>query len=416
METREQRGIALAKAGTLKQKGALWVVPSQSGSGTYVVEPGTQLPNCTCPDYETRGIKCKHLYAVEYTIGHSTNARGETTVTESVRVTYRQNWAAYNKAQTVEKEQVASLLHGLCSHIENPVHKNGRPRLPLSDALFCAVMKVYLGTSGRRAMVDMQEFADGGYIDKAPHFNSILGILEDPTVTPILKAMIEESAAPLRAIESDFAADSSGFSTSIYERWFDQKYGRQMSRSQWVKAHVMIGTTTNVVTSVEVTGRHSNDSPQLPGLLGTTAKRFEVKTVSADRAYIGHANLEAIDAVGAFPLIPFKSNQRNRGGAYYRKDGTKRNSAESRALWARAFDFFTYNREEFLKNYHKRSNVETTFHMIKAKFGTRVRAKTPTAQVNEVLAKVLCHNLCCLVSAFYELGVDATFSHSESVA
>jgi hypothetical protein len=54
--------------------------------------------------------------------------------------------------------------------------------------------------------------------------------------------------------------------------------------------------------------------------------------------------------------------------------------------------------------------------MIKSKFGTRLRAKTPTAQVNELLAKVLCHNLCCLVSAFFELGIDAKFWQIESVA
>ena len=104
-------------------------------------------------------------------------------------------------------------------------------------------MKIYGGTSARRSIVDMKQYAEGGYIDKAPHFNSILNVLENPEVTPILKALIEESARPLRAIEDDFAADSSGFSTCIYERWFDQKYGKQMSKSQWVKAHIMIGTT-----------------------------------------------------------------------------------------------------------------------------------------------------------------------------
>jgi transposase len=274
-------------------------------------------------------------------------------------------------------------------------------------------MKVFLGTSGRRSMVDMQDFVETGYIDKAPHFNRILGVLDDPMVTPILKAMIEESARPLRAIEEDFAADSSGFSTCIYERWFDQKYGKQMSKSQWVKAHIMIGTTTNVVTSVEVTNRRSADSPHLPALLNRTAKRFKVKTVAADRGYISHSNLDAIDAAGAFPLIPFKSHH-NPGGAYWGKKG--RVSPESRARWKSMFDFFTYHREEFLKHYHKRSNVETTFHMIKAKFGSRVRAKTEVAQVNEVLAKVLCHNLCCLVSAFFELGIDAKFWQIESVA
>lgn len=408
METREQCGIALAKAKAIKKKGPLWVVPSQSGSGTYVVEPGTQQPNCTCPDFEARGIKCKHLYAVEYTIRHSVNDKGETTIEQSVRVTYRQNWAAYNAAQTVEKERVAALLHGLCSAIDNPPHKNGRPRLPLSDAIFCAVMKVYGGASARRSMVDMQEYAESGYIDKAPHFNSILNVLDKPEAGPILRALIEESARPLRAIESDFAVDSSGFSTKAYDRWFSYKYGRQQKESQWVKTHVMIGTTTNVVTSVEITGQHVNDCPQLPALLTSTTKRFSVKTLSADRAYLSHANLDAINAIGAYPLIPFKSNST--------PHGLHTKPHESRALWHRMFNFFTYHREEFLKHYHKRSNVEATFSMIKAKFGTFVRAKTPTAQANEVLCKVLCHNLCCLVSATFELGIDAKFWHIESVA
>src|SRR4029453_3567021 len=78
-------------------------------------------------------------------------------------------------------------------------------------------------------------------------------------------------------------------------------------------------------------------------------------------------------------------------------------------LWAKMFHFFNFNREEFNGKYHKRSNVESTFSMIKAKFGDCVRSKTETAQVNEALCKVLCHNVCCLISAAYELGIAATF-------
>ena len=47
--------------------------------------------------------------------------------------------------------------------------------------------------------------------------------------------------------------------------------------------------------------------------------------------------------------------------------------------------------------------------MIKAKFGGSVRAKSPTAQVNEVLCKVLCHNICVLIQSIYELGLEPTF-------
>ena len=59
------------------------------------------------------------------------------------------------------------------------------------------------------------------------------------------------------------------------------------------------------------------------------------------------------------------------------------------------FHYFKFNRDEFLNHYHKRSNVESTFSMIKAKFGDFVRRKTDVAMTNEVLCKVLCHNLCC---------------------
>ena len=45
-------------------------------------------------------------------------------------------------------------------------------------------------------------------------------------------------------------------------------------------------------------------------------------------------------------------------------------------------------------------------HMIKAKFGGKVRSKNPVAQMNEVLAKILCHNICVLIQAMFELGVE----------
>ena len=72
-----------------------------------------------------------------------------------------------------------------------------------------------------------------------------------------------------------------------------------------------------------------------------------------------------------------------------------------------------YNHTRFLQ-YHKRSNVETTFSMIKAKFGDSLRSKTKTGQVNEALCKVLCHNICCLIQSIFELGIEPTFWAQES--
>ena len=47
--------------------------------------------------------------------------------------------------------------------------------------------------------------------------------------------------------------------------------------------------------------------------------------------------------------------------------------------------------------------------MVKAKFGGSVRAKAPVAQVNEVLLKALCHNICVLIQTMYEFNITPEF-------
>ena len=84
-------------------------------------------------------------------------------------------------------------------------------------------------------MSDLRESKENGFIDSVPHFDSGLNYLENPKLTPILEDMIELSAAPLKAVEHDFAVDSTGFSTGRFERWYDHKYGRESFRQEWVK-------------------------------------------------------------------------------------------------------------------------------------------------------------------------------------
>lgn len=118
--------------------------------------------------------------------------------------------------------------------------------------------------------------------------------------------------------------------------------------------------------------------------------------VSADKAYLSSDNLQVVANHHAQPFIAFKANSIG---------GTWRHSA----IWNRMFHFYSYNQKRFMECYHKRSNVETTFSMIKSKFGDRLRSKTRTAQINEALCKVLAHNLCCLIQSMYELGIEPTF-------
>ena len=394
---RQQRGMAIAALVRIEKNRLGYKVPSQSGNGSYVVNVDEE-PFCTCPDFEKRQQPCKHVYAVEFIIQREERPDGTTVETKAVRVTYGQDWPAYNAAQTHEQEHFVTLLRELCDTVPQPPQGKGRPRLPLSDMLFGVGLKVYSTMSGRRVMTDFRDAQAKGLFDKTPSFTSTFRYLEDPALAPLLKSLIEQSALPLRSVECDFAVDSSGFSTSVYNRWFDHKWGKMRKEAQWIKAHLMCGVKTNVVTAVEVTVTESADSPYLSPFVKTTAQHFDVSEVSGDKAYLSKKNLRAVQAVGGTAYIPFKVNSTAHQG-HHKRD----------ALWERTFHFYNLHRAEFLAHYHKRSNVETTFSMVKAKFGGAVRSKTPVAQVNEVLAKILCHNVCVLIQSVYELGISPVF-------
>jgi transposase len=405
VDERQERGIQIAATKKLQRSddGNRWFVPSQYGHrGTYyTVQPDPVKPHCSCPDFEARQQTCKHLYAVEIVTQREYTDDGETqTLTETVTVkkTYKQEWTAYNRAQTHEKERFLSLLDELCKGIEEPIQATGRPRLPLSDMIFASTFKVYSTFSGRRFTSDLRDAHSKGFLTRAPHYNSISRYLENRTLTPFLKELIEISSLPLQTVETDFAVDSSGFTTCRFAQWANAKYGNKdmMDRNEWIKVHVCCGTKTNIVTSIEITDSHGADCPQFKGLVNATARNFVMNQVSADRAYLSSDNFQTVVDNNAMPYIPFKSNS---------KTGEPRHSA----IWNRMFHFYSYNQERFTENYHKRSNVETTFSMIKAKFGDRLRSKTQTAQINEAMCKVLAHNLCCVIQSIYELGIEPTF-------
>lgn len=407
-DPRELRGLQLAAMAKITQKGADWIVPSQSGHGTYRVNLEAQ--SCDCPDHEAGHTRCKHVIAAEIVYQREMFSDGTVTETRSVTVTYAperptypQPWREYNLAQQNEKAQFAVLLRDLCGTLEQPQQTNGRPRLPISDMAFAATFKVYSGFSSRRFTTDLREMQYRGLIDHAPHFNSVSNYLSDPGMTPVLKSLIEQSAAPLSAVEVDFAIDSSGFATNTYSRWYDHKWGKERTRQTWVKAHLMCGTRTNIVTAVEATPTESGDSPQLPMLLDKTAQTFNVREVSADKAYASRVNHYAIAVAGAEAFIPFQ--ERYSGAASHQRAANK----VMDSVWNKAWHFYNFNRPHFLAHYHKRSNVESTMAMIKSKFGGSVKSKSPEGQVNEVLCKVLCHNIAVLVHSFYELGIESHF-------
>jgi transposase len=335
-------------------------VPSQSGTGQYRVD--ADATTCTCKDFELHAKPCKHIHAVKIVKARNRATQREQQAFEDAyanaecdpKPTYKQDWPNYNKAQMNEKRLFCELLSDLCSTIPEPERKSkkGRPPVPLADLIFSAIYKVYSGFSARRFTTDMNNAGEDGHVEHAPHFNVVLRALEDTETTAILTRLVTESSLPLKAIETDFAVDSSGFSSSKFIRWFDVKHGAEKRKAEWVKVHICTGVKTNVVTAVRIGGEH--DGQHLNPLLKTTAENFKIGEVSADKAYLSAEALEYIESLNGKPYIPFKTNSRAD------KNGKTRE---------RLYHQFALNRDEFCEHYHERSNVESTFSMVKRKFG-----------------------------------------------
>ena len=395
--SREERGKLLSKSTRIVKTPQGWRVTSQTNTGKqYIVKIIKDNPKCECPDCTMRRKKCKHIYAVEFYIKKQIDEEGKITQTKGVKISYSQDWKAYDKSQTNEKLVFLKLLRELCDFVEQPNYNFGRPKLSYSDLIFASALKVYSTFSLRRFMSDVKITKEMELVDSIPCFSSVGHFLQKEEISDILKKLISISASPLREIETDFAVDSSGFSTSRFARYFDYKHGKESKYRIWLKAHLISGVKTNIITGVEITEGEVHDSPSLPRLVEQTAKNFKVGEVSGDKAYSSHKNLQLIEDIGAVPYIPFKKNVTGR-----RDKGS--------GIWKKMYHYFIYKHDEFLKHYHKRSNAETLFHMIKTKFGDSLRSKSKTAQINELLLKILCQNIVTVIQEISTLGIKGEF-------
>ena len=316
-------------------------------------------------------------------------------INQPVKISYPQDWIAYNQAQTQEKILFFELLGELINIVPKQKYKGtGRPPADFGEMIFSICLKTYLDFSSRRVESDIKIAKQLGYITHVPHFNTILKYLNNPKLERVLRELIKLSSLPLKQVEKHFTVDSSGFCTSMFGRWFNARTGNTEKRL-FKKAHLFSGTKTNIITSVEVTDGFMHDSQVFQYLLLDTNLSFNMEEVSGDAAYSSHRNLTLVSKCGAVPYIAFKKNTTGR--------------ARGCLIWKKMYQYFTDNKEEFLQHYHRRSNAETVFSMIKRKQGSNLKTKNDIAQVNEILCKCLVHNICVLIQEMFELGIRIDF-------
>ena len=100
---------------------------------------------------------------------------------------------------------------------------------------------------------------------------------------------------------ADIAVDSSGIKIFNRGEWVRQKWA---VRRGWVKLHISCDIVNHLITSVEVTDEHTADGREFSklGAMGKADKVF------GDSAYDSRDNFNAVQAMGAEPVIKPRMN------------------------------------------------------------------------------------------------------------
>jgi len=310
----------------------------------------------------------------------------------------QQNWGAYTKAQNAHKQGLMDIMSEMLSFIEiRQPERAGRPSTDLKDVCFALALKTFTGLSSRRLHSELNVARQLGYISSTMHFTNVMRYLGAAEMSLLLRALLKLSALPVKQMSSGmFSVDSTGFSTSQFSRWVDHRYDKELVKREWVKCHAMIENTSNVVVSAKITDGYAADSPRFERLVCEASKTFRIREVCADMAYNSRKNLEIVSRIGGQAFIPFRSISTDKW--------------RGSLIWQKMYRYFKSSPQDFYEHYHQRSNVESTFAMVKQKFGSSLRARNFTGQQNEVMLRLICHNCCCLLHEYFELNVEKYFT------
>ena len=114
---------------------------------------------------------------------------------------------------------------------------------------------------------------------------------------------------------------------------------------------IVVGVKSNVIARAAISPGSHHDHPYFRPLVIETAKRFDVETVVADLGYSSRLNYKLGGELGLQVRIPFKENTRPPPN-----DGSE---------WSKDLRYFQQTYDQFMSEYHPRSNVECTNPSVK---------------------------------------------------
>jgi len=303
--------------------------------------------------------------------------------------------AARNRAHVKEKWQFLELLDQLCRSLKQPLPTDKKDRLPLLEMLFCLVFKGYSQISDRNLSSFLVEMRTLNYITIDPHFNSFGNYMNLPAVTLLLDTMLEKIVLASAEEGVHAAIDSSRLLTPGYHKEKVKK-GRYKRERNNVRLHTIINIKTHLIVAAVVSKHYQDEKQFFEPLLRRALQRGNIISIAGDKNYLSKANVKIASELGCTPYLTPKKNNRSE-------------PEQKGSLWNENIDRYREGSEEDAERFGQRKQIETTFSMIKLRFGKELGSKTFQAQINEALCLAICHNLRVLIFNRELHGTDLTF-------
>src|SRR3989344_171719 len=269
----------------------------------------------------------------------------------------------------------------------------GAPPAELYNVVMNLSIKQYFGRSLRRSvgLIKMCKKAFNLHF-KVLCFKTLDNYLNNSSLKPYLNQVIRYTSNPLKYLEKNFATDKTGERTKTYSSWYSIRCNKETKKRDHINVHITSGCELHAVTAIDVLTEKGKDNIIFRNHIQRMHPDFEINIHSGDSVYLSRENCTAVEEAGGKPRFHLK------------KVLTKKPKGHS--AWKRMLNFAEQNPEEYEKEYHTRSNVESTNHAKKQKFGDTVYCENDTAKEQECHLTWCCYNFTVLSRAYYELGIE----------
>ena len=246
--------------------------------------------------------------------------------------------------------------------------------------LFLLVYKQYRKFTYEEVMTDLADNQSlKAYLgfQVLPHYTTLVKFCQQ-----LPRFIIEKLVLAFRKLipeSKKVAIDATGMSLDNASPHYCKRIGLPFKKRPFMKTNAIVDLDTFMILLCSLRKSRSHDSKDAKPLLKKLARHYAPEVLYADRGYDDEQIFKLVfEKVGAYPLILQRrielENHRRQG--HYRKQ---------------TFKVFDYG------EYLQRNKIETTFSMLKRRFGSATRAKTIKTQKTDIFLKVIAFNIDRLV-------------------